>query len=240
MSSLVVGLCLAFSDVAFDSWDERDPADKVADTDGDKCKTDLDGSEAPLLVNDGKRLNKHEDEGVGETREKRQSQDNGLGEEHLEWSTPSDQDLLGGEAIPEWNKLVRTVDVCIDTRLAPLLGNVVHHDCTPSFGYDDQMKNLDESSKDELNPDTPSPVEKFLTETTNDWTKNGSTDGREDDKCNGVLLFIRLPHVCNHTESDGTTSRRETTQSSADHNGSKVRGECDRELPNVNQQQTEL
>ena len=139
LCSFVVRLSLAFSDVTFDSWEERDPTDEVTDADGDECKTDLNGAETPLLVDNREGLNEHEDERIGETREKGQGHNDWFSEEHLEWSNPGDQDLLGGEAVPEWNKLIGTPDVLVFARLPSLLGNVVHHDGAPGFGHVDEV-----------------------------------------------------------------------------------------------------
>jgi hypothetical protein len=87
-------------------------------------------------------------------------------------------------------------------------------------------------------PDLPLSI--LLHKSTNNGTKNGTTDGREDDEGNSVLLLIGLPHIGNHTKSNRTTSRRQTTESTTSHDGSKVLCESDRDLPDVDKEQTEL
>lgn len=102
------------------------------------------------------------------------------------------------------------------------------------------MKDLDENTKDQLNPDGPPPRKVLLHETTNNWSKNGTTDGGEDNKGHGVLLSVRLPHISNHTKGDGSSSRGQTTKGTANHEGCEVGRKSDGQLPNVDQEQTEL
>jgi hypothetical protein len=67
----IVGLVLPFLNVTFDDCEEREPADNIADEDRDKGQTQFKSAEAPLIIDEGKRLDKHEDEGIAETTEER-------------------------------------------------------------------------------------------------------------------------------------------------------------------------
>lgn len=51
------------------------------------------------------------------------------------------------------------------------------------------------------------PCSVLFDETTDDRTKDGTTNRGEDDEGNSVLLLIGLPHIGNHTKSNGTTGR---------------------------------
>ncbi len=235
----VAGVVFALLDIPSDGWYEREPGDEVADQDGDESKTYLNSIELILVsIEETEGLNEHEDQGVAETRQEGQREDNGLGQEHLEWSSPSNEDLFDRESLLERCDLVGTPDVF--ALGASLLCDFVHHDGRPGFGYEKEMSELDCASKDELNPDTPSPVEFLLRETTDNGTENGASDGREDDEGDGVLLIVRFPHVCNHAQGDGSSGRRYTAKRTTNHDGGEVRGECDGELPEVDQAQREL
>ena len=154
LSFLVIGLSLTFLDVAPDRRNEEQPSDHVTDTDTNEAQTDLDSGKVPLLVHKAVGLDEHEDQSVGETREERENQDDGLGQEHLEGAHPGDQDFLGGESLAEGNELVRTPEVL--ALGAALLSNAVHHDGGSSLRDSEEVDELDGTSKDELDPDRPS------------------------------------------------------------------------------------
>lgn len=105
--------------VAPDGRNEQCPCDDISDTNGKECETDLESLEVPLIVDQCERLDEHKNQSVGETREKRQDEDNGLGKEHLEGTNPGDHDLFGGEAVLEGDELVRTPDIRVGVGLAP-------------------------------------------------------------------------------------------------------------------------
>lgn len=84
------------------------------------------------------------------------------------------------------------------------------------------------------------PSEILFAESTNNWTKHGTKDRAEHDVCDSVLLSVSLPHISDHAESDRTTSRGKTAQSTADHDGSEVGRESHRKLPDVDQEHREL
>ena len=152
---LVVGLLAPLLDVPLDGRDEGDPGNHVSNTNGDESQADLNGGKAPLLVHETKGLNEHEDEGVGETREEGEDEDNGLSEEHAEGADPGGDDLLGREALAEGDELIRTPDVGCRIRLAATLGDAVHHDGAARLGHGEEVHELDEATKDKLDPDGP-------------------------------------------------------------------------------------
>lgn len=152
---LVVGFRMSLLDVTLNSRDEQQPCEKVSNTDGDEGKTDLNGAEFPLPVHEAKGLDEHEDEGIRETREKRENQDNRLGEEHLEGADPGVHDLLGREPVGERNKLVGAPDVGV-ALFAFSLGDLVHHDGGTGLGHGEEVDGLDDDAEDELDPDGPS------------------------------------------------------------------------------------
>jgi len=156
LGTLVVGLGRALLDVALDGGDEEQPCNDVADADGDEAEANLHGAKVPLLVHERKGLNEHEDEGVGETREQRQDQHDGLGEEHLEGADPGGENLLGREAVAEGHQLVGAPDVGTGVLLSPALGDAVHHDGGAGLGDGEEVDDLDKAAEDELHPDGPS------------------------------------------------------------------------------------
>lgn len=155
LRALVVGLELSLLDVTLDGRDEYDPGKQVTDTNGAESKTDLDGIKVPLLVHESEGLDEHEDEGIGETRQERQDQDDGLSEEHLEGSHPCLEDLLDREALAEGDKLIGTPDVEAGVLLAPALRNAVHHDSGASLGNGEEVDELNDATEDELHPNSP-------------------------------------------------------------------------------------
>lgn len=57
------------------------------------------------------------------------------------------------------------------------------------------MDGLDGTAEHKLDPEVPVPVQVGLEEATDDGADNGSTDRRQDDKCDGVLLIVCVPEV---------------------------------------------
>ena len=133
----VVGIIVAFLDVAADGGDEEGPGDEVADQDGQEGEALGDDAEVPLGVDEAEGLDEHEDEGVAEAGEEGERQDDGFGEEHLERSDPGDEDFFDGEAFPEGGEFVGSPDVL--SFLAPLLGNVIQHNRRPRLGHEDKV-----------------------------------------------------------------------------------------------------
>lgn len=87
-----------------------------------------------MLVYQREGLNEHEDESVGEAREQREHQDNGLGQEHLKWTNPGEEHLLGRESVTERHQLIWPPDIGAGILLSPLLRNAVHHNGGSRFG----------------------------------------------------------------------------------------------------------
>lgn len=129
----VVWLGLPLCDVSLDDWYEGKPSDEVSDQDRNERQPEFIGVEAPLFVDQREGLDEHEDEGIAEATEERQGEDDWLCEVHLERSDPGKHDLLGGKSFSEGNKLIRAIDVGLLSALASPLGNLIHHDCCPSF-----------------------------------------------------------------------------------------------------------
>ena len=157
LGRFVVGLCVSFFDVALDSWDEREPSDKISDQNRDEGETLFLDSEVVLFVYQGEGLNEHKDQSIGEATEERQSENDGLGQEHLEWPGPCDQDFLSRESLSERYELVWPVEVGGLAALASLLRNFVHHNGGSGLGNADEVQKLDKATEDELDPDGPSP-----------------------------------------------------------------------------------
>ena len=91
--------------------------------------------------------------------------------------------------------------------LTSLLCDSVHQNGGPGLGNEYEMSGLNSDAEDELNPDAPAPVEELLTEATNDRAEDGTSNGREDDEGDRVLLVISFPHVGNHAQCDGASGR---------------------------------
>lgn len=229
-------MCFSLSDVTFDGRNEDEPGEEVADQEWDKSKTDGDDAEVPLLVDKRKGLDEHEDERIAEAGQKRQGQDDWLGKEHAEGTDPDHQDFLHGKAFFEGSHLVGAVDIRLLAARTSLLGDAIHHDGCTGFGHEQKMGSLDRDTEDELKPDAPCPVEVLFAEATDDGPKDGATHGGEDDKGNGVLLVVCFPHIGDHAESDGTAGSGETAQGTANHDGSKVGGQGDGKLEEIDEE----
>lgn len=239
LSSLTVRVFLAFANVALDSRDEGHPGNDVANTNAAESKANLRCAEAPSCVHNAERLDEHEDEGIGESGEERQHQDDGLRDEHLEGSNEVNCKFLAREALLERDNLLRAPYVF--TGLPPPLGSAIHKNGGSGLRDKDQVNELDRAAKDELNPDRPAPAADILLDkTTNDGTQNGSSDRREDDVCNCVLLYVRLEEIGNHSQSDRATGTAETSEESTDHDAAEVGREGHGQLPDVDEEEGNL
>ena len=109
-----------------------------------------DGTPIVLGVDKGEGLDEHEDEGVAESGEEREGEDNGFGEEHLEGTDPGDDDLFEGESLLEGCDFVGPIEVGVCAGLASLLGDSVHHDGSSSLGDEDKMSELNGAAKYQL------------------------------------------------------------------------------------------
>ena len=163
-----------------------------------------------LLVHEGERLDEHEDKGIAEPTEKGEDKDDWFCEEHLERSTPCNQDLFGGKSVFERHEFIRSPNIEAWIGLTSLFSNVVHHNRSPRLRDREEMKDLDKSPKDKLNPDGPSPVKELLHETTDNGAEYRASYGGEHNVGNGVLLSVGFKNIGNHTQGDRTTCRRKT------------------------------
>ena len=173
----VVGLLFSFFDVAFDSGDEGEPGNEVTDQDWEEGEALGYGSETPLGVDETEGLDEHENQGVRESRQEGQGEDDGLGEEHLKWAHPGQENFFEREPFLERSDLVWAVDVRVLAGFTSLLCDPVHQDGGSGFRDKDQVNDLHSPTKDELNPDAPTPCEVLLNETTNDRPKNRTANG---------------------------------------------------------------
>mgnify|MGYP006900021351 CR=1 FL=1 len=240
LGALIVGLLAPLDNVASDDGEEGQPRDGVAHQDGDEGQAQLDGTEIPLFVDEGEGLDEHEDEGVAETAQQGQRQDDRLGDEHPERADPGDQDLLHGEALLEGDELVGAIDVGVLAALAPLLGDAVHQDGRPGLGDKQQVHNLHKRAEDELDPHVPAPVEVFLDKATDNGTQDGARNGGEDNEGHSILLVVSLPHVRDHPQRHRASSGGQATKGTADHDGAKVFPQSTGQLPDVDKEETGL
>ena len=117
-------------------------------------------------------MDEHEDEGIRETGEEGEGEYDGFGQEHLEGPDPSEYDLFERESLFEGSDFIRAVEIGVCAGCATFLRNFVHHDGRAGLGDKDEMGDLDDTAKDELDPDGPSPMEIPLAEATNDRTQD--------------------------------------------------------------------
>jgi hypothetical protein len=75
------------------------------------------------------------------------------------------------------------------------------------------MDDLNDTSKDEHDPEEPLPLEEALDRSANDTSDTGANTRRQDNKGQGVLLILRKVKIGDKTKSDTTASSRETTLS---------------------------
>lgn len=183
--------------VSFDGWNEECPSDEISNQQWNEGQSNINCAEIPLLVDQRERLDEHEDESITETTEEGERKDNRLGEEHLKWPNHRRAKFLDSKSLFERNKFVWSPQVESGILLTSLLGNVVHHDGASGFGNEEEVKKLDETAENELEPDRPTPVKVGFSKAANDWTDNATADGRENDTSNGVLLIVSFPHYKN-------------------------------------------
>ena len=150
MSFLIIRVLFAVLLVSPDGWDEHEVGDQVANQDWDERETLGNGAEVILCVYERKGLDEHEDEGVTETGEQGQGEDDGFGEEHFEGADPGDDDLFEGKSLLKWRDFVGPVEVGVCTVLASLLGDPVHHYRYSGLGDEDKMSELNGAAEDQL------------------------------------------------------------------------------------------
>lgn len=260
LRTLIIWLLITLLDVALDGRNEEQPSNQVSNADGNERKANFNSGKVPLVINESKGLDEHEDECIRKSRQERKHQNNGLREKHLERPHPGNEDLLGREAIPERDKFVRAPDVL--AILSASLRNSVHHNGRSGLGNGEEMDNLDKAAENELNPDRPPrmvflsalvysvssiigtpclpPVKEFFGKPTHNGSKDGTTDRRKDDIGNSVLLLVSLPEIGNHTKGNRAASRRQTAEGTTNHDGAKVISKGDGKLPDIDQEQGKL
>ena len=150
LSFLIVRVCLTVFYVPLDGWDKQSVGDEVADQDRNEGKALRDNSEIVLRVDEGERLNEHEDKGVAESGEEGEDENDGFGKEHLEGTDPGNEDLLERESLLEGCDFVGSVDVGVGAILASLLGDPIHHDSSPSLWNKNKMSELNSAAEDQL------------------------------------------------------------------------------------------
>ena len=134
----------------------RKVRDEVCQVDRDERPSDSESAEAPLLVYGLKTLEECEDERIGETREQRQAQNDGLGDQHDPGTHPDGTELL--ERDTGCLQFVRTIDVGVLAGLAPSLGLLVEDDCCAGFWHE-EVNGLGTAVEDKLNPEVPTPMQ---------------------------------------------------------------------------------
>ena len=107
------------------------------------------GPEVVLSVDEGEGLDEHEDEGVTESGEEGECEDNGFSKKHLERTGPSDEDLLDRESPPERRDFIGAPDVGIAFLASPL-GDSVHHDCSSGLRDEKKVSELNGAAKNQL------------------------------------------------------------------------------------------
>src|SRR5699024_261098 len=109
-----------------------------------------------LLIDNRETLKESEDESVGETRKERQTQDDGLSQEHVEWSNPNLASFLKRNT--RLFQLVGPIDVRILPSLATTLGFPIHQNRRTALRHEED-NGLSNTAEDELNPEKPFPRE---------------------------------------------------------------------------------
>ncbi len=102
------------------------------------------------------------------------------------------------------------------------------------------MNGLHHHAEHQLHPEIPVPRQIGRHVASRDGTHDRATDRRQHDESNGVLLLIRLPHIGHHSQRDRATGRGQSTQEASDDDGRKVGGQRAGDLPEVDEEQTEL
>ena len=102
------------------------------------------------------------------------------------------------------------------------------------------MNELGDTTEDELDPKVPLPGEPLLDHAAEQRADGRAADRGQDDIGHSEALVIGLPHISRHSQSHRTTGRAQTTEESADDDGAKVGGQGTGDLPDVDEEQTEL
>jgi hypothetical protein len=79
-------------------------------------------------------------------------------------------------------------------------------------------------------------VQQGLDKAADDGSNDGAANRGEDDKADGVLLLIWLPHVGHHAKGDRAACARQATEEAADDYRSEVRCERTRQLEDWEEQ----
>ncbi len=199
LSALAVGIVAPLFHIAANEREPRDPGNEITDQNRNEGQTLLPGVEAPLAIHQRQRLNEHENQSITETTQERQSQHNGLSEEHAEGTNPGDQELTRRETLAKRQAFGWTVDVRVLATLAHFLCNSVHHHGGTGLGNKQEMHDLNKPTKDQLDPNVPAPWKESLHKATHHGPQDGSTDRRKDNGSDSVLLGISFPEIRNHT-----------------------------------------
>jgi len=204
----------------------REVCNEVSQVDGNERPCDGESAEAPLLVHRLEALKESEDEGVRETRKKRQTQHDGLSDQHDPRAHPNGAELLEGDA--RLLQLVGAVDVRVLAGLTSALGLLVEDDSGTGFRHE-EVDCLGAAVENKLDPEVPTPVEDCvgvskdcqrislraihtsLNGTTNDTTNTCANARRQDDEGERELLVLRLVEIGDQAECNTAASGRKTT-----------------------------
>lgn len=159
----------------------------------------------PLSVYIAIRLQERKDERIRESREEREAEDDGLGDEHDEGPSDDGEDLLDVPAVGL--ELVGRVDLLASLLSAPP-GDAGHEDGSLGLGGE-PVQELGGSAEDDckkgsavdyidarrwqltLKPEVPPPAEELALEATDNGPENRSTDGGENHEGDGISVNWR-------------------------------------------------
>ena len=144
----------------------------------------------------------------GETREERHGEYNWLSNKHLKGSNDVVSEFPECESI--FLEFVGSIDVALASLPSPL-GFLIQHTCSSRFRDGKEVDDLDCKTKDELDVEDPSVRSVLLDEATNDGPNRGTAYRRQDDVGDGILMSIDVVQVGYHSQSDGSSSGRNTT-----------------------------
>lgn len=116
----------------------------------------------------------------------------------------------------------------------------VKEDRRTSFWNQEQVDNLHGNTENQLDPEVPPVAKESLGKGPNDGSEDASTDGREDDEGNGVLLIVGFPQVGDHTQGDRPSRSGQTAKSTSCEKSAEVGCETSEELPYVDKEQAGL
>lgn len=187
---------------------EDEEGEQISNVDGDIGHSDLTDTETPLSVDVLESFQEGEDEGIGETREERHGEYNWLSNKHLKGSNDVVSEFPECESI--FLEFVGSIDVALASLPSPL-GFLIQHTCSSRFRNGKEVDDLDCKTKDELDVEDPSVRSVLLDEATNDWPNRGTAYRRQDDVGDGILMSIDVVQVGYHSQSDGSSSGRNTT-----------------------------